>query len=451
MTKREKIRAVSFLAAVLLTLCGLWANSQSILNTAQTQLEYSYRRALNDLTDYVSGMRSALEKAPYVNTALMQSQVSAQLLEQSGGAKAALAVLPLSSDKSDKLSRFLSQTGDYALFLARNSAAGLPQSEDRQKSLSVLAEYAGKLSEALQNAQARLNVENVSIGQVKSAWNNVEELDALPVLDDDFDQVAEAFSQFPALLYDGPFSDHIQRREPLYLQGMPELLKDEAAEKAAEFLGCQPRDLSYLGEGGGQLPVYSFIYDDSHINITRQGGEIAYFKKAGKIQTAALTGPEALERAAQALRGMTDIPCRESYYVLSDNLCTVNFAASVSLDGAEVLCYPDLIKVTVEMHEGGMVEYDATGFLMNHRERTLSAPSLTAAEAAQNLSPLLTWDSASLALIPTPGLDEVLCWEFHCRGNDDPEKEFLVYLNGETGQEEQLYQLLRNEHGVLAN
>lgn len=97
MKKSTKVRLASFSAAFLLVLGGLLLDTRLLLNSSKTELEYTYRRALNDLSDYVSGMRSTLKKAAYVNTPVLRGTVSAKLLEQSGGAKAAMAVLPFST------------------------------------------------------------------------------------------------------------------------------------------------------------------------------------------------------------------------------------------------------------------------------------------------------------------------------------------------------------------
>lgn len=446
MKKSAKIRSAVFLAAFLALMCGFWANAKLTAEESGAELEYSYRRALNDLTDYVSNMQSMLKKAPYAGTASMQSAVSAKLLEESGGAKAAMAALPFSQEKSDRVSRFLSQVGDYALSLTRKSIAGKPLEDTDVENLAVLEEYAGKLSLSLQNIQSRLSAEQASIGRTRSLLNNVDGIDALFSLDDDFDQAAQEFAQFPALLYDGPFSDHIQRRKPLFLQGKREVTEETAAQKAAEFLKCNPEELTSLGEAGNELAVYSFSYGGSRVNITRLGGEIAYFKKSGDVPNAVFSCESALQKAEQALKDMGIPSFRESYYVQTDNLCTVNFAA-VTQDSLEAVCYPDLIKVTIELSRGGMVEYDATGYLMNHRSRSLEAPSLPVEKAQEKISPLLTVESSSLAVIPTPGLEEVLCWEFHCTSADGVS--ILSYINASTGFEEQLYLLQKDDHGVL--
>ena len=448
MKKSTKIRITAFAAALVLTLAGFWCDTGARLDSAKTALEYSYRRALNDLTGYVSGMRSTLQKAPYVGTGSMQTQVTAQLLEQSGGAKAAMAVLPLSQERTEKISRFLSQTGDYALSLARRFSAGGTLEDEDAKNLQMLEEYAGKLLTALENAQARLSAEDGSIYADPMGFGNLKELDALATLDDDFDETAKEFAEAPSLLYDGPFSDHLNRREPLYLKDAGAITREQAAKKAAAFLQVEQDRPVFLSEGGNELSVYSFGMDGSRVNITKAGGEVAYFKTDALVKEQKLDYVDALTAASQLLNQLERGPCRETYYVIADNLCTVNFAATtVTEDGLEVICYPDLIKVTVELSGGGTVEYDAAGYLMNHRERDLVSPVLSQEEAQKSVSPRLEVIGAQCALIPTPGLDEVLCWEFHCKSEEG--REFLVYINGETGLEEQLYLLQIDENGTL--
>ena len=51
MKKRNKIRIFSFAAVALLILGGYLVQAQILLTQSKTELEYTYRRALNDLTD----------------------------------------------------------------------------------------------------------------------------------------------------------------------------------------------------------------------------------------------------------------------------------------------------------------------------------------------------------------------------------------------------------------
>ena len=56
-------------------------------------------------------------------------------------------------------------------------------------------------------------------------------------------------------------------------------------------------------------------------------------------------------------------------------------------------------------------------------------------------------EAGRLAVIPTPGLDELLCYEFLCKG--DGEDQVLVYVNAATGMEEQIFLRLQGDGGVL--
>lgn len=448
MKKETKVRLASFGAAFLALACGFWLDARLTMDHSRTQLEFVYRRALGDLTDYVSGMGNNLQKAMYAGTAPMQSAISAQLLEQSGGAKAAMAALPISQEKADRLSRFLSQVGDYALSLSRKSFAGSKPDRKDLEGLAQLREYALRLTDSLTGIQARLTAEQADIVRTVSLLNNLDDPLSTAALDKDLDPMAQEFETFPTLLYDGPFSDHISRRTPKALEGKEGISQEEAAKIAADFLRCSPDSLEFSGQGEGKLPVYAFSSEDSILSVTVQGGEPSYFRRAGAVSTAKLGYAQALKSAQDFLASLGYPAMKESYYMITDNLCTINFhTVGQTRDGQPVLCYPDLIKVTVELEEGGAVELDATGYLMNHQARSLPAPALSKEEAQAALSPYLRAESAALTVIPTPGLDEVLCWEFLCTASDG--QELLCYVNAQTGGEEQLYLLQKDEHGVL--
>lgn len=442
-----KIRIVTFTLAAFLLAGGFLLDSRLTLDTGSTQLEYVYRRALGDLTDHVANMESTLEKAQFAGSPTTQTQISAQLLEQSGAAKAAMATLPLSQEKAEAISRFLSRVGDYALSVSRKSFSSDLEPADLQ-GLSILQDYAGRLFQALTDVQAELTAEKKSLVHLQSRLNNLDQLDALASLDDSIDEAAQEFAAFPTLLYDGPFSDHISRRRPLFLETMEGVTQEAAARIAADFLHCDADALTFAGEGSGALASYSFTSGDSLVDITQQGGQVAYFKKAGEVSGTHLGYAQALHAAKEFLSETGFPDMKESYYAITDGLCTINFhTACATEEGEAVLCYPDLVKVTVELEQGGAVELDCTGYLMNCHPRTLWQPKVGQEEAMAAVSPLLRVESGGLAVVPGPGLEEVLCWEFLCTAADG--REVLSYVNGATGLEEQVFLVKKDEHGVL--
>ncbi len=447
MKKSSKIRLLSFSAAFLLTLGGFLLDSRLSLHLQKTDLEYAYRRALNDLCDYVSGLHSTLEKAAYVNTPMLQNTVCAKLMEQSGGAKAAMAILPFSQERGGQISRFLAQVGDYALALSRKVSSGKQLSKEELQSFLTMEEYARRLNEALSEMQTELDEKEGEIGRTQSVLNNVDDLSSLPEFDDGLEETVREFTQFPSLLYDGPFSDHIARREALFLQDKSEVTREEAQKRAAAFLDCTPEELQDGGETGTALASFVFLCGEKRICVTKKGGEIAYCKSSLSPREENLSEQEAVKAARKLLEAAGISSLQESYTLKSEQRCTINFSY-VTEDELQVMCYPDLIKVSIELEKGSLVEYDASGYLMNHHERQLQAPILDQEEAVQNKSPLLNDKSSRLALIPTPGLHEVLCWEYLCE--NEKGQEFLLYLNAQSGMEEQLYLMQETPGGKLA-
>lgn len=445
--RRTKIRIFSFVTALILVLCGFLLESQLMLAKNKQELEYTYMRALNDLIDYVSDMEYTLKKSGYVSTATLRGDISAELLEQSSGAKAAMAVLPFSQEKTERISRFISQIGDYSLALSRKASSGQEIDEEDFANLSTMEEYAVALSQSLQEVQMHLSAQKAEIGRTQRLLNNIDTFDNVTNFDDTMDEVAQKFSEYPSLLYDGPFSDHILQKEALYLKGKQTVTKQQAAEKAAEFLDCAVSDLTESGTVENKLAAYVFTYDSARVNVTKIGGEISYFMKTADYYDSKLSYSEALDKALAFLDELGISSVKESYFVENDNMCTINFSY-LTEDEPAVICYPDLLKVTVELNEGRIVEYDATGYLMNHREREIAEPKISLEEAQDIVSAALTVDRTSLAIIPTSGQDEVLCYEFGCHDKDGTD--ILLYINVETGYEEQLFILTYSDQGILA-
>ena len=64
------------------------------------------------------------------------------------------------------------------------------------------------------------------------------------------------------------------------------------------------------------------------------------------------------------------------------------------------------------------------------------------------MSPKLNVLREQLALIPTDGEYEVLCWEFVCEAENG--QHYIVCINAATGAEQKILILLEDENGTLA-
>ena len=167
--------------------------------------------------------------------------------------------------------------------------------------------------------------------------------------------------------------------------------------------------LSFSGQGQGTIVSYNYSYGDKYIEISKKGGQVIMYIDGRQMGAAKLDQATAVKKAEDFLKGVGMTSMAESYFLNANGVMTVNFAYAQN----NVICYTDLVKVSVALDNGEVVSYDTTGFLMNHKTRTIPAPTLTATQAQKNISKFLKVNSIRLVIIPDEANNEKYCYEFN--------------------------------------
>ena len=439
-------RLTSLVLALCLALGGAALSGYRVAEKYRTSLEYTYLRALNDLTDYMANLEIALQKGMYANTSAQQYGLTSKIQREAEGAKSALGQLPLSDTELDDLNKYIAQVGDYAQYLSRKLSSGGRISEEEMGNLKTLAGYAKDLTLDLQDISARFSDGSLHIGEAVEASKNLSEESEQEeelYLNSGFHEMSEGFVDYPTLIYDGPFSDHITQRKPKLLEGLETVSEENARSIAAEFLGVEPSSLSLTGNSAGNMPTYSFGREGMAVTVTKAGGYVDYMLDSREIGESTIGFEEATQKAKAFLSAHGMDSLQESYYVTANGICTINYA----YEHEGVTYYSDLVKVGVALDDGSIVAFSATGYLMNHTERAFEEPALSLEEARAVLSPNLQVEREGMACVPTSGLNEVLCYEFECSGENGDR--VLVYVNASTGMEENIFILLMSDGGTL--
>ena len=84
----------------------------------------------------------------------------------------------------------------------------------------------------------------------------------------------------------------------------------------------------------------------------------------------------------------------------------------------------------------------------SHTTRDIPTNVITKEKAKEVLNKELQIQSENLVVIPTEWKTEVLCWEFKGKVEDN---EFLVYINAETGKEEDILVIVNTPDGTLTH
>lgn len=443
LSRRSLIRLASFATALVITLTLTGVFGYILAVRYRTQLEYTYSRALDDLSNYLDNINYTLQKEQYANTPAQISALAALLWRDAGSAKSCLAQLPVTNAQIESVYRFLSQVGDYSLSLSKQNAVGMKVSMAQRKSIESLSAYAASLSNKVSTMQEEMNKGRLWVGEVRNAIESGKNPSSQKSFSANLSKLSQTVTDYPTLVYDGPFSDHIFQQKPKLIVGKKSVSRADAKKIAASYMGCTVAQLADNGEENSATPAYVFGRNGDSIAITKTGGFIVYMQKSRNVDDEKLDFKEASAKALKYLTEKVKGNFEESYYFISDNVCTLNYA--FSKDG--VICYSDLIKVGVALDTGEIMSLEARGYVMNHYDRTLPAFKNTMAEARAVLSPLLKLVSSHKALITTASLKEVLCYEFICKGVKD--EDVLVYVNAGTLQEEQIFMLIKTDGGML--
>lgn len=444
MSKRAKIRLLLF-AAVAIVILAI-RNIMLMRENRQANLiiETTYLRAVEDLSMAADNINTTLVKEMCAGSPEMQSKLAAELLSEASAAKTALSQLPVEQLELSGTYKFLSQVGNYAVYLADKSSAGEAMTDDEYKTLKQMRDYANDLSNDMWAIEQMINSGELTPERVVSSLDASAAREGEISVTDGFNDFEQGFQNYPTLIYDGPFSDHLLQQKPHMTENASAVTEGAASAKAAKALGVTSEELKASEAEAGNMPSYVFSTDTATVSITKRGGYICYMLKSRTPEKTVIDSSKAIENAGKYLEHLGIDSMTETYHEVLGNVCTINYA--YYQDG--VICYTDLIKIKVAMDNGEILGFDARGFLVNHKSRSFKEPSVSREEAQKKISPQLTVKNVRFANIPLDNTKEGYCYEFTCK--NDEGRNVLVYIDCETGEEKQILILFESKSGVLA-
>lgn len=433
---------------------AIWGNTQRLANrNTEIFLDNKYQRAFFDLTDQVQNLEVLLSKGMVVSDPRLDLSLLMDLRQQSAFAQSNLSQLPLGDALAGRTSKFLTQVGDYADSLARQISRGEAIGTAQWDSLNNLYQQSVDLNRELQGMSYKVAQNNFYFSElVRQVRKNLQE-NSGNAARSDLQALDQRMQSYPSLIYDGPFSEHLEKNEPRALGGQAEIDRNEAVNRALAFVDKNP-NLEYkavvTGDTNGRIPAYRVEVaagegdagTRTQLDVTRQGGRVIWMIQPRFPGKQAISIDEARQKALRFLKDRNFGEMKSTYYMQQQNTVTFNFAAVQ--DG--VTLYPDLVKVTVALDNGEIIGAETTGYLMSHLQRELPEKRISREQARATINPRLEVTGGGLALIPVGASDEKLTYEFQGKLGEET---YLVYINAENGREENVLKLIETENGTL--
>lgn len=440
------IKITSYIIFAFIVLTGFIIKLNNKLSSYETNLQNANLKYIDELSENINDMENTLTKSLYTNTLTQQVKTFTKLSKESSNAKEDLSAISATNDQLEELNLFISQVSDYSLNLTEKVAKGKNLSSDDMKNLNTLLRYTKNLNADFSNIRSVYADENFNYKKILNQYNQASNSD-LPVdllsVSDGFIDVEDDLSDYPKLIYDGPFSDNVMNKSSDFLKDKPTVSIEDAKNKTAKYLNADINSIEFKGETQGNLPTYNFNCNNTNISITKQGGYVADVLVKHETEEEKIPSEQSIEIAKSFLNNLGINNMKESYFATSNGVCTVNFAYVEN----NIIYYSDLMKVGVAQDNGQVVSFTASGYLMNHKKRTVENSVIGVERAKASLKDNLQVKSVGQAFIPTSGLNEAFCYEFKCTSEDS--RDIIVYINAYTGMEEDVLILLKADNGTL--
>ena len=416
--------------------------------------ENNYNMAFFELVSYVENVETYLAKSLISSTPEHGAETLTHVWREANLAQSYLARLPMGSQELANTSKFLNQVSDYSFSLSRKNINNQNLTDDDFNNLKELHTYSVDLENTLNQLSADINDGRIKWGELTNKGSSVFLTQVSNISKDSFDNLEENFHEYSGLIYDGAFSEHMTSVEKKGLTG-EEISEEEAKKIATDFIGNDR--VGEINSNGvsedTDIPSYDFSIKAKNdkneiitVSVSKKGGHIIFMNYNRNIEVESISQERADEIGKDFLNSKGFPNMKETYYLKQNGIVTINYAYNPKSTNGDVVVYPDLIKVKVALDNGEILGIETTGYLNSHYERNIPTAKITKEKAKENLNKSLQIESEGMAIIPTEFKTEIFCWEFKGKVDDT---EFLVYINAETGAEEDILVIKNTPNGTL--
>lgn len=417
--------------ACLLTVCVLFtagSSAKSLVENEANRRYAFYQKALYEACEEMAQMQIALKKMTITGSKAMETEYLSKISGYADSVLNSLSILPVGANQVSETIKFVNQTGDFALStLKKLSKGGALTEKDREILLSLtetstwMCITLGELTESFSSGKYVFSENDQAAGSGFQNLTNPKE-------------------EYPALLYDGPFSDSLLDKR---MKGLGEnmVTMEEAKKALSVFLEMDENEMDFVQktEGDEETYVFSVRRTGQEAAVTRRGGKVLYVLSDKMGSTEKIGENECAEIAKEFLMRKGFGETQASYSRKFDGVITVNLAP---VEKGFIL-YPDLIKVEVDMETGDIIGFEATNYYMNHTKRDLPDDVFLYDEEKDDSE--MTVLSVRKALIPV-GNNETMAFEIHLK---DKENEYLIYRDVKTLDEIMLYEVVHTPDGTF--
>ena len=426
------------LALSTIVLGGLFVNKLTQTSSLDMEVENTYKKSFYSAVDYADELSLNMDKflvstdRESAQKYLVDIAVDAEMLEDN------LQQLPIHDESKYYTAKLVNQVADYAKYLNNKLIVGDALIDEELKNVKRLDNGIKSLQRQLGDMSDKIT-DGFTFSDMKEDSFVIE----------GFNELENSSMDYPALIYDGPFSDGRANVKAKGLTGAQVSLEvaTETAKKAFKNYGV--KDLNYEGEVSGKMTAYCFTADSDigsiYVQVSKVGGKVIMFTANKSSQNTDLMRSDKSKDSEDISAGENFLSwlgigdMKAVWTAKADGVSVINFAGYKN----DTIIYPDLIKLKVE--NGIVIGMESYDYYLNHEDRKVVEPKVSEKVAVEKVASHLAVKNVRKAIVPI-GLGEELAYEV--MGEVDGAT-YYAYISATTGKQLQLFKVVEGTEGVL--
>ena len=276
-----------------------------------------------------------------------------------------LSVLPINEENASSATKFFNQVNGLCEAYSNTLYRGESLTQDEELVFDEIGLVLGKIKE-------NLNSQNASM--YDSGFNFVDSSifddTGMNELSAGLGDLTSDSIDYPAMIFDGPFSTALETTE---VKGLSEneIGKDEAYDylKNTVYKNRSDVKVEFDKETNGDIATFDFNVTIGkktfYAQVSKRGGLLITLSGYAETGDPIMKNEQAMELAKTFANNIGFESMDSVWLEVHDNVAYINLAPVIR----DVIMYPDLVKVKVDLTGLEVIGFEAVNYALNHVER----------------------------------------------------------------------------------
>ena len=414
----------------------LYAIQMKELSDKSVSLEKVYQRTFYDLVDSVNNTETKLSKLLVTTDGNYANNLLQEINDNLTNAEVQLSYLPISMNGIPETTKFINQLGGYTKTLAKNTKNGTKLSTEEKTKLRELYNSIYGIKINLNKVSNNLNKGYIISSNIDAGKEDYNQFTK------DMQQIKAIDQDYPSMIYDGPFSESTLNKE---IKGLNfEVISKEEAENKLKQIYENASKVEFAAETNGKFETFDFNVETNnnklYVQLTKKGGKLLTVSSIKDSEKEKISTEKAIEIAKEFVKKLEIENMESVWFDKVESDIYVNLAPVIN----NVIIYPDLIKVKVDLATGNIIGYEATSYYTNHTSRKIGSATVAKSAAQKLIDEKYSVEHIKLALSPIDYVGEVLTYEFKCGYQGAT---YYIYINAQNGTLENILKVIQTNDG----